>query len=162
MADEAIDVAGLSVREPIRAYGEARLFESELDDNGQALFMVRMRCKVLLRAYESRVEWRHGERRIVQELVEKEARSAGPWEVRNRVVTSLAGCGARSRGSGATAPRAAQGVPRVRARGTEQVTGGRAEKWSAEQKVGHSTMRRHVPRTECREPRGRVAHKWTP
>ena len=77
--------------EPIEAFDDVDLFESELDDNGQARYHVKVRCmpartyvlarfwlrvdKVLLRAHETRVWVEHDRDEAVREYSEKEV----PW-----------------------------------------------------------------------------------
>ena len=77
--------------EPIEQADDVDLFESELDDNGQARYHVKIRCmpsrtyvlarfwlrvdKVLLRAFETRVWVEHDSSQIVREYSEREV----PW-----------------------------------------------------------------------------------
>ncbi len=74
--------------EPIEQSDDVDLFESELDDNGQARYHVKIRCmpsrtyilarfwlrvdKVLLRAFETRVWLEHSSGHLVREYCEKE------------------------------------------------------------------------------------------
>lgn len=77
--------------EPIEQSDDVDLFESELDDNGQARYHVKIRCmpsrtyilarfwlrvdKVLLRAFETRVWLEHSSGELVREYSEREV----PW-----------------------------------------------------------------------------------
>ena len=87
---DGIDYALLSDKHvPIEHYDDVDLFESELDDNGQSRFHVKVRCmpdrtyilarfwlrvdKVLLRAHETRIWCEHSRDELVREYCEKEA-----------------------------------------------------------------------------------------
>jgi type 2A phosphatase activator TIP41 len=88
-SEEGIDFSKVGdTSQPIQHSDDVDLFESELDDNGQARYHVKVRCmptctyvlarfwlrvdKVLLRAFETRVWVEHATSEVVREYCEKE------------------------------------------------------------------------------------------